>query len=52
MIKHLLNGDVTKRYGCLKGGVKDIIEHRIYKEYDWRGLLFMSLEAAYVPKIK
>lgn len=52
LIKHLLTGDVTKRYGCLKGGVKDIIEHRFFKDYDWRSLLFMTLEVPYVPKIK
>jgi serine/threonine protein kinase len=52
LIKHLLAGDTTKRYGCLKNGVKDIIEHRYFKDYDWRGLLFMTLDAPYVPKIK
>jgi hypothetical protein len=52
LIKHLLTADVTKRYGCLKNGVKDIIEHRWFKGFDWRGLLFMNLEATYVPKIK
>jgi len=52
LVKHLLAGDTTKRYGCLKNGVKDIIEHRFFKEYDWRGLLFMTLDAPYVPKIK
>lgn len=52
LIKHLLAGDTSKRYGCLKNGVKDIIEHRLYKEFDWRGLLFMTLEAPYIPQIK
>jgi serine/threonine protein kinase len=52
LVKHLLTADVTKRYGCLKNGVKDIIEHRWFKGFDWRGLLFMNLEAYYVPKVK
>ena len=52
LIKHLLETDVSKRYGCLKGGVKDIIEHRFFKDFDWRSLLFMSIEAPYVPKLK
>ena len=52
IIKHLLDADVTKRYGCLKDGVKDIIDHRWYKNFDWKNLLFMTLEAPYVPKIK
>jgi protein kinase A/protein kinase X len=52
LIKHLLAGDISKRYGCLKNGVKDIIDHRFFKDFDWRGLLFMTLEVPYVPKIK
>jgi serine/threonine protein kinase len=52
IIKHLLDADVTKRYGCLKDGVKDIIDHRWFKGFDWKSLLFMTLEAPYVPKIK
>jgi len=52
LIKHLLTADVTKRYGCLKNGVKDIIDHKWYKGFDWRALLFMSLEPPYVPKVK
>lgn len=52
LIKHLLDPDVTKRYGCLKEGVKDIIDHRWFKGFDWKGLLFMTQEAPYIPKIK
>jgi serine/threonine protein kinase len=52
IIKHLLDADVTKRYGCLKDGVKDIIDHRWFKGFDWKSLLFMTLEAPYVPKVK
>jgi protein kinase A len=51
IIKHLLDADVTKRYGCLKEGVKDIIDHRWFKGFDWKSLLFMTLEAPNVPKI-
>ncbi len=52
LIKHLLTADVTKRYGCLKGGVKDIIEHRFFKDFDWRSLLFMTLDVPFLPNIK
>lgn len=52
IIKHLLDADVTKRYGCLKDGVKDILEHRWFKGFDWKSLLFCSQEAPYIPKIK
>jgi protein kinase A/protein kinase X len=52
LIKHLLTADVSKRYGCLKNGVKDVIDHRFFKEFDWKGLLFMTLDAPYIPKVK
>ena len=48
----MLTIDVTKRYGCMKAGVKDIIDHRFFRDFDWRGLLYMNLEAPYMPKIK
>ncbi len=52
LIRHLLTIDVTKRYGCMKSGVKDIIDHRFFRDFDWRGLLYMNLDAPYTPKIK
>ena len=38
LIKHLLDPDVTKRYGCLKDGVNDIKNHRWFKNMDWHKL--------------
>ena len=38
LVKHLLVADVTKRYGCLKGGVGDIKGHRWFKGFDWMAL--------------
>jgi len=52
IIKHLLDADVTQRYGCLKNGVKDILDHRWFKGFDWKSLLFMNQEAPYIPKLK
>jgi len=52
LIKHLLTGDVSKRIGTLKDGVKDVIDHKFFKNFDWRSLLFMTIEAPYIPKIK
>jgi hypothetical protein len=52
LVKHLFTADATKRYECLKNGIKDIIEHRWIKGFDWRGLLFMNLEPFYIPKVK
>lgn len=48
----MLTGDTTKRYGCLKNGVKDITWHRLYNDFDWKGLLFLKLEAPYIPNVK
>ena len=52
LIKHLLVGDVSKRYGCLKRGVKDIIQHKFFENFDWNGLLFRTMRPPYVPKVK
>lgn len=52
LIKHLLVSDVTRRYGCLKGGVKDIIDHRFFDGFDWTGLMFKTLKAPFVPTVK
>ena len=52
LIKHLLIGDITKRYGCLKNGVKDILNHRLFNGFDWRNFAFMKMEVPYIPSIK
>jgi len=52
LIKHLLVADVSKRYGCLKGNVKEIVDHRFFNNFDWKALLFMTMEAPLIPKIK
>ena len=52
LIKHLLVSDISKRYGCLKGGVKDIIEHNFFHGFDWRGLIMQKIEAPYIPEVK
>ena len=52
LIKHLLTGDITKRYGCLKNGVKDILNHRLFNGFEWRDFVFRKMEAPYIPPIK
>ena len=52
LIKHLLDADLTKRYGNLKNGVKDITEHRFFKNFDWEKLLKKELPPPYIPKVK
>ena len=36
LVKHLVEHDLTKRYGNLKNGVADIKDHRYFKEIDWK----------------
>ena len=52
IVKHLLEGDLTKRYGNLKGGVNDIKSHRFFKGLDWDQLYKKVLTAPYIPKLK
>jgi len=52
LVKHLLEADLTKRYGNLKGGVTDIKTHRLFKSIDFAQLLAKSLTAPYIPKVK
>ena len=51
LVKHLLEADLSKRYGNLKGGVDDIKNHRFFKGFDWNGLLTRSLKPYYIPKV-
>jgi serine/threonine protein kinase len=52
LIKHLLDQDLTKRYGNLKNGVKDITGHRFFKNFEWNKLLEKDLPPPYIPKVK
>ncbi len=52
IIKHLLDSDLTKRYGNLKNGVKDITGHRFFKSIEWDKLLKKEIPPPYIPKVK
>lgn len=51
LVKHLLVQDLSKRYGNLKNGVKDIKDHRFFKNMDWNELLNRRIAAPYKPKV-
>jgi hypothetical protein len=51
LIKHLVEGDLTKRYGNLKGGFDDIKNHRFFKGLDWDKLKQRALTMPYTPKV-
>ena len=52
LIKHLLEPDLSKRYGNLKNGVNDIKNHSFFRSMNWDKLLRQEIEAPFIPKIK
>lgn len=52
LVKHLLNADLTKRYGNLKAGTKDVTGHRFFKNLNFDKLLKKELPPPYLPKVK
>jgi len=52
LVKHLLVADLTKRFGNLKNGVKDILNHRWFNGIDYKKLYKKELEANYIPPVK
>jgi serine/threonine protein kinase len=52
LVKHLLEADLTKRYGNLKGGVADVKGHRLFKSLDFTKLSLKQIAAPYTPKVK
>ena len=51
LIKHCLEKDVGKRYGCLIRGVNDIKGHRFFKDFDWNALLKQRGKPPYIPPL-
>ncbi|WOO81193.1 cAMP-dependent protein kinase type 1 [Vanrija pseudolonga] len=51
LLKNLLVGDLTKRYGNLRNGSADIFGHGWFAEVDWDKLYRREIPAPYVPKI-
>ena len=52
LIKHLLTQDTSKRFGCLKSGVKDILNHRFFEGFDWKNFVYLSMPAPFLPNVK
>ncbi|OMJ20964.1 cAMP-dependent protein kinase type 1 [Smittium culicis] len=52
LVRKLVTPDLTKRYGNLKNGVKDIINHKWYEEVDWVKLASKRISAPLIPSIK
>ena len=52
LIKHLLEPELSKRYGNLKNGSNDIKNHPFFKSMNWDKLLRQEIEAPFIPKVK
>ncbi|CAF1026557.1 unnamed protein product [Adineta ricciae] len=50
LLKNLLQVDLTRRFGNLKAGVKDIKEHRWFKDMDFIAMYEKQLPAPFVPR--
>ena len=44
--------DTSKRYGCLKNGVKDILNHRFFEGFDLKSFVYLSMPEPFLPEIK
>ena len=51
LIKHLLEPDLAKRYGCLKNGVSDIKSHRFFTGVEWGTLTKAKKKDIYIPVV-
>ncbi|CAD8083000.1 unnamed protein product [Paramecium sonneborni] len=52
LVKHLLEQDVTKRFGNLKNGVDDIKQHKWYETLNWKDIINKKIKAQYIPVIQ
>mmetsp|Transcript_28383 Transcript_28383/g.74548 ORF Transcript_28383/g.74548 Transcript_28383/m.74548 type:complete len:355 (+) Transcript_28383:21-1085(+) len=49
LLKHLLEADITKRYGMLKHGVWEIKDHAWFTGMDWIKLYMREIKAEHIP---
>ncbi|KAJ1974749.1 cAMP-dependent protein kinase catalytic subunit [Dimargaris verticillata] len=51
LVKRLLTADLSKRFGNLKGGSRDIKSHKWLMEIDWTKLLNRQIPAPLIPHV-
>ncbi|CAM9730298.1 unnamed protein product [Phaeothamnion confervicola] len=51
LIKKVLVADLTKRYGCLKGGAEDIKQHKWFSGFEFEKLVARQLPTPIVPAV-
>jgi protein kinase A len=52
LVKKLLVADLSKRFGNLKGGVKDIKQHKWFTGIEWNKLIQGNVTPPYIPPLK
>lgn len=52
LLSKLITADLTKRYGNLVGGSKDIMNHAWFAEVTWDRLGKKDIDAPYIPPVK
>jgi len=52
LVKKLLTADLSKRYGNLKDGPKDILQHKWFDSIEWEKLKKCEIPAPYKPTMK
>lgn len=50
LLKNLLQVDLTRRFGNLKSGVRDVKEHRWFKEIDFICIYEKNTQAPFIPR--
>jgi len=51
LTKKLLTHDLTKRYGCLKNGARDIKRAKWFTDFRWADLIKREIEAPILPEV-
>ena len=49
VLKNILQVDLTRRYGNLKGGTMDIKRHRWFRGLDWNDVYYQKIQPTFVP---
>jgi serine/threonine protein kinase len=52
LLKHLLTPDLSSRYGNLKGGCQDVIDHPWFKSIDFDKLAKREIKAPFIPHVQ
>jgi len=51
LVRHLLKADLTKRFGNLKDGARDIMLHKFFRGVDWVALAKGQISPPIVPMV-